>query len=965
MGFDLSWIPVQSSPFQKLVLEVPSRELRQFLRLELTRERGILFNSKLIEPEDECAEQPDGAPCPTFGVIRGVLLDLLTSSSDDFYVGDLELLGCAIGDAGSVGRSLRIVRHSSEIASLFHSYFKLGCTPEMAPAENINRNWQARLWERCLPEIRSRMQVIAQDEKSALRFGADPLHAKCPPATYARPDNIQADWSTALSSRSELRWVADKIVKGVRDGSISDLSKVVVVLPPRKTQEYAVQLSGVFSEEFQIPFMLNESLNSAGVGFAPAFLQVLELLLHGGDKSMALSLMQHDAFSVVRDAAEEDLLESWCGSLGVVLGLDASDLRDTFIPSADQETAYQWLQATDRLALLALDVPDADSATGVPRSMLPLAQRVVHFVTVLTDFRANSVRPAKPLSDWSKSLLNLSHLLFAERDSLREPSAETEFQELNRTLARLSADGTTGTDYDFTMVCELLRGPLKRPRRRSSTEHRYGVTVLALKKGALRVPFEHVFVLGAEDGQMPRISRVSGMHLFPEKALQHADTVGERDKEALRELLLFPGRKIHISHVEKNIANGEKKRPSHEILNLLPQFNPENIFEAPPVRAQQRSKSDSNIFTVSDKKSVPPAEHLSERKFGLKTISTNALSDLMKCPVVGRARHRTGIAESPIPKEDTRFPDAELSFIERIGIYDNALRLWLGDERQTPSDLKKILGQALAAQEKRRAVPASNRIDTELEALGTVFNRWMSATSDLRPSVLFSLGRRAQSRNCLILPEVILKNTFKISGKLPAHIHYSVENKTVTATVTTFSNLKESRKKKQYLHFETSAQAILSLTSLMLVEAENSPNDVRPFLAQVQSASHWQIRVLSQYADSTLDYMEKTIDAWTRDAASEWLMLWADLLISPSAPKLLPLKIIYDDFILNDKKAEDIVIDAKFKSRFEEDGIGSGPYKSRWLNGNAVINCEFEDNPGEVLMRRYPWCFDSIEGCDQ
>jgi len=400
MSLNLDWVPEQKSLFQKLVLEIPSRELRQFVRIELTRARGILFNSKFIEPKSGIARSTDTAGCPSLATLQGVILDLLTEPPQGLFSGELALLAAGIGEAGSVGRSLRLVRHALQLAALFHSYLKLGCNPQTAPQDNVNRNWQLQLWDIVIPLAQERAKAEAENANIGQLENDDTLKAVCPAAEGHLPSAPDVSWTTSSSTRQELRNVASAIATKIRSGEMTDLSRVAVVLPPRQTQEYAVQLSGIFAEEFNIPFILHEPLNNAGSAIAPAFLQTLRVLADGSRKEEFLALLLHDAFAIVRDAEEEQLLRKWTDTLGVVHGINADDLSETFVSEKDRQTAYHWLQAVDRLAVMALSAPATSDATGVPRQMLGLVQRVTNFVSTLSDFRRNEFHQLKSLNDW-------------------------------------------------------------------------------------------------------------------------------------------------------------------------------------------------------------------------------------------------------------------------------------------------------------------------------------------------------------------------------------------------------------------------------------------------------------------------------------------------------------------------------------------------------------------------------------
>jgi|GEM_PF-2548592 len=967
MSLNLDWVPEQTSLFQTLVLEIPSRELRQYVRVELTRKRGILFNSKFIEPKSSATTSADTVECPTLATLQGVILDLLTEPPEGLFSGELALLGDGLGDVGSAGRSLRLVRHALQLAALFHSYLKLGCHPQTAPLDNVNRNWQLQLWEIVIPRAIERSKANAENANAQQLENEATLSAVCPPADGEFPSEPDVIWTTSASPRQEIRNVASTIATKIRSGELTDLSRVAVVLPPRQTQEYAVQLSGIFAEEFNIPFVLHEPLNNAGSALAAAFSQTLRALAVGSGKADVLTLLMHDAFAIVRDAEEEQLLRKWTDTLGVVHGINADDLSETFVPEKDQHTSYHWVQAVDRLAVMALSAPDTSDATGVPRQMLGLVQRVTNFVSTLSDFRKKEFHQLRTLADWSKTMKRLARKLFSEKLVEAESDVQFEFNDLLRTLENVSLIGSTSARFDFVMMNELIRRPLSRPRRQGRALHRHGVAVFSLKKGALRIPFEHVFLLGAEDGQIPRVNKISGMHLFPKIALEQPDTVSARDSEALRELLLTPKRKTAISHIEKNIANGEKKRPSHALLSLIPNLSAERIKPAPIVRAQSSVDANSVDWTTPPtlNASIPPDQDHGSESFGSKKISASALADFMFCPVVATAKHKLRIAENPLPRDEARYPDAELSFIAKANLAEDVFQRWLADPAMSDTQCDELLRERLRTHAEKSAMPASNREEIELKPLYELLAKWRECASKYRPSQLFSLGRTAHSNGALILPEINLGANNNLCGKLHAFVHVDDQTQTATATVLSYSTIKKTDIKTKPISVippEPSSKAMLTLCALSLLPEQDTPAPLNELFKKFRAAQHWRLHILSHQLNRGFDNYEKTFAAWPEKDVRNWLGIWIGILNAESFPKIMPLKRIYEKLIEKGRADANIPAEQKLRDDFLRNDIDSRPYASRHLLGDTLMNQKFEEEPLEVLRQRYPWIFYPRQG---
>lgn len=981
MSVDLGWIREQENPFQPLVLEVPGREQRVWLQLEAVRQKKVLFNTKFVEPAPEAAAQPGGAECPKYSTILSVLLDVLTTADKDFFAGELELLGEALGPAGSPGRSLRLVRHAQQIASLFESYFRMGSPPEKAPAGNVNRGWQTQLWGLCEPLIRERTRRLFEQKSQERDPFRDALVLRMPEAEAKMSPDVQVEWTTSSNTRAELRWIAAQIVELLRNRQIADLNMVAVVLPPARAEEYAAQVAGIFSEEFNIPFALHESLNNRGTGYAPAFAQLLTVLLSGCKKENMLAVLELEAFAIARTSEEETLLERWVRQLGVVNGLTAEDLANTFVPEDERQSKFHWMQAVDKLCELALSVPSADVPVGVARGMFGLVQRLTKYFDTIADFRTKQLSTQKTLLEWMKALRILALNLFEENLEQAGPAERAEFSNLLRIIASLADEPGTSDRFDAEMIVELLRRPLMRGRpRRTGGLFQRGVAVFTLRPGSLRVPFTHVFLAGAEDGQLPRIDRVSGMHLFPQLALARGDTAKARDMRALRELLAQPKRKVVVSHVEKSIANGERKRPSHALGTLVGEGVV--IRQAPLVKAMRAVNAGSVVqkagaaqkkteglpgeSEVKGKKTEPNRmEQKTQRR-----LSVKALEDVVLCPVMAHVQHNLAVAENPLPLEEERYPDIEIGFVSKKSIIKSAFEKWMTNAECEQTSLEELLHEVIEGQALSSATPARNLLQPDFDELLDTFKNLEKDSSDCRPSVRFAFANSREREGVVVLPEFKL-NDIVLSGRLPGCVHFG--DSTVTVTVLSGTTPPDD-KSKFLLPIELAAKAMLTFC-LLRCWIENQESQAREeWMTQFMQAENWRIRTLSSYKKGEGLKRERTIPAWDPEKANEWLKEIAGLLTSQKLHPLAPLKGVTANFRGKTKEKEEKKPRGKtstaadgseeqdygrtIRKQFPFQYLGHHPYKNTLVLGNFILKADFEDQLDDVLQRRYPWIFE-------
>jgi hypothetical protein len=969
----LNWesIPRPRTPFEKLHVGVPSRELQEWARLELTRQRGVLFNTVFLEPESLKERSGERDFVPPLPVIQGVVLDTLTETQNYESRFELQLLDKAFGSRGESGRSVRIVRHALQISNLFHSYFKMGRTPADAPPENVNRGWQTQLWEACKPRILEKCSALLQGQTTPVESRDDATYALLELPAPVKSDSLQVHWSTSTSTRGELRYIAKQIADGIRNNEFANLNLVAVVLPPAKTQEYAAQISSIFTEEFNIPFVLHESLGNLGVGYSIAFAKLLETLHAGCTRDNIKELLEHDAFRMATNRTEERLLKTWIRQLGVVSGLTSSDLEHTFVTDeAERNAKFHWMQAIDRLCLIALKAADAAFEISVPRGSLELVQRLTKMFLALEAFQQRVKNQKASLHTWSQDLRDFAVNLFSESVVTGEPSAQREYAKLLRIIDSCAFESSESSEFDFAMVLELIRRPLMRGHaRRSGRIFQHGVAVFTLRPGALRVPFTHVFVAGAEDGQMPRVDRIPGTHLFPSAALQLEDTPKNRDLKSMAELLSMPKRKISISHVERNVANGERKRPSHELLSMLGEsFSKEDIRPAPSVILIDHNTLSGNPQQL-DAHSPPATNEIPEyqgsilEEFHQKRFTVRILEDVVLCPVLARSKHVLRIAERPLQEQAERYPDVELGFLGEKELLKQVAYDWMKELSRTPEQIRDKLIEFIKQKAEARALPARQNLEFELDVLFETLLPLAKSLEQLRPAEQFSLGRTASATRSIVLPEITLGNGWRLNGRLPTVVNF--DEKTTTSIAIAASSLPKE-KATIALPFEGSAKAMLSLCLLRCQNPENTTGRTRELLQTFHKTEQWRILCVSSQSSKAGHTREKIIPAWSAERAKNWLCSLIDLVQQSSSPGLLPLKRISKS--LEDRKCFTAInpkieinnerVFAAVSSDFEREDLGHFPYDNRTLPGNFLMNMPLEEEIGEKLRERYPWIFE-------
>ncbi|MEN9825847.1 MAG: hypothetical protein RI953_1592, partial [Pseudomonadota bacterium] len=332
---------------------------------------------------------------------------------------------------------------------------------------------------------------------------------------------------------------------------------------------------------------------------------------------------------------------------------------------------------------------------------------------------------------------------------------------------------------------------------------------------------------------------------------------------------------------------------------------------------------------------------------------------------VATAKHKLRVAEDPLPQEEARYPDAELSFIAKVNIAGGVFQRWLSDPEMTDARCDELLRESLRIDAAQRVVPASNREEIELKPLQDLLAKWREYSAQYRPSQLFSLGRTAHSNGALILPEVDLGENVKLCGKLHALVHLDEKTQTATATVLTLSTIKKTEIKTNPISIippEPSSKAMLTLCALSLIPEQDTPALVQDFFKKFRAARNWRLQILTHQLNRGFDNYEKTFAAWSAKDSRNWLNVWLDLLNADSLPKLLPIKRIYEELIKKGRNETKLSSESKLRDDFFRSDLDSRPYSSRYLLGDALMNQEFEDEPFEVLRERYPWIFYPRQG---
>ena len=372
-------------------------------------------------------------------------------------------------------------------------------------------------------------------------------------------------------------------------GEKLNFNDILVVVNQDEKEIYQSRITSIFKGTHAIP----HNLADLDAKRHRRFLEGVDLLFvlptTGFERRAMLSLLTHPNAMAKTPKIDRELWISWCDSLSVFHGGDASDHANTYI----DKHLYHWQQALNRLVLgcfMSAQAPagqEKDIAyQGEEGPFLPIeikgsevydAAELVHAVGALIDHSRELARKEQSLAEWAVSLrLFIESFLKAESDE----------DQYSMTLCWQSLQKMEDSDLCGTPVSyEVALTYFQRDLDLMTVSKGYYLTdgvVISSFLPMRPIPFKVVFLTGMGDHQFPHRDPKNAIDLRWARAFRpvRGDTVSPRarDEYMFLETLICAREKIVLSYVCQHQSTGEEQQPAAPLRQL--QFILENDYLA-------------------------------------------------------------------------------------------------------------------------------------------------------------------------------------------------------------------------------------------------------------------------------------------------------------------------------------------------------------------------------------------------
>jgi exodeoxyribonuclease V gamma subunit len=384
--------------------------------------------------------------------------------------------------------------------------------------------------------------------------------------------------------RREAEIVANEIWSIVRDneklavsGAVERIRfhEIAVLIPDAAVDEYVANIESVFRKQHRIPIDLVSRSFAGTSRVAEAVELLLELPSGRFARAQMIRLLTHPALNNAGETRiDVETWPRWSEALGIFLGADDDDLKDTYIPRG----LYHWDQAIKRLALGTMMTGQrggnpAFYKTGTNgSSYLPFEvaqdelETAARFMRVARSLIADalSMRNARLTArHWSRMIIEFANAYITPQSAIDE-------QVRDRFLEAIESIGRSNLEIgpmSYGSAREMIATRIADLESRRGQYSGRGVAVGSLS--SLRsIPFKVVFALGLNEASFPEREHRDPLDLRTLKRVAGDVTPAERDRYLFLETLLAARERIFLSYISRDAKTGDPLEPSSVIREL-------------------------------------------------------------------------------------------------------------------------------------------------------------------------------------------------------------------------------------------------------------------------------------------------------------------------------------------------------------------------------------------------------------
>ena len=478
------------------------------------------------------------------------------------------------------------------------------------------------------------------------------LNSKNDGKVVIKPGDNSLQIHSCHTPRRELEVLRDAILNSIKTeyrktGEAISPKNILVMVPD--IESYAPQIEAVFGavekdDPNYLPYAICDKSSQSSSKVADAIIKLLSIGISPINANLILELLSVEALAAKFEISSTDLsvISNWFKNTAVHWGLDETDVNKTLHTDENQQIDLPWTAQAGIDRLLDGFMTGTDSLYGgydnFDTSDYALLNKLYAFIDKLKEIKT-AFDPELNIktSDWTAKLNDL----ILQGCFIQDDKTNDECNAVRKILVDMSAAVNNLKHNDDELVeIQGFRSDLKikLPAFRAKLIHAFGnehETSLYLR-GCINfcslmpmraVPFEHIYVLGLNDGEFPRKDTTPSFNLMRVKNLTRRNDRSRviDDRYIFLEALLSAKKSLYLSYIGQSPIDKTQMNPSVLITELK-----DYIFDRFTLSSDHELTEEENAKAVEQR--LFKQEYLNSydlRNYEEKTTGDNVLPSVV------------------------------------------------------------------------------------------------------------------------------------------------------------------------------------------------------------------------------------------------------------------------------------------------------------------------------------------------
>ncbi|MGN0915427.1 MAG: exodeoxyribonuclease V subunit gamma [Succinivibrio sp.] len=423
----------------------------------------------------------------------------------------------------------------------------------------------------------SSLDELKGDKKTLLnQIKDDLLQLKKRERMPVADDDFSLQIHSCHTRHREIEVLRDAILQTFKREGRSSPKNMLVMVPD--IELYAPDIESVFgacdeeSPEY-IPYAICDKTATTNNNLAEAVIKLLSIGSRKISVSLIIELLSVDAIAKRFGISADDLsvISSWLEQACVHFGLDKEDLKtgESDLPWTLKKGLYRIVEG-----FILGNNSGSEACDNIDTSDFELLNRFCSFVNKLTMVR-DAFNPQLDLStrEWTSKLtdLLLGGFFSADQDDLASYQfISNVLTQMNDSISNLKQNGK---DSELKIKLPVFRVKLIHAfgNDRDSSKYLRGKVNFCSFMPMRAVPFDHIFMLGMNDGDFPRKETLPGFNFLSDKLLSRRNDrrMSTDDRFIFLESILSANKSLYISYIGQSPVDRTELNPSAVVTELL------------------------------------------------------------------------------------------------------------------------------------------------------------------------------------------------------------------------------------------------------------------------------------------------------------------------------------------------------------------------------------------------------------